>query len=82
MATLSNRELIAALQKFPADLPVYVSDWNELYAPPSELSESDLIVRDDVNETRDTMYPRALFIFDPMPGVRVTPPAAPRADCG
>jgi hypothetical protein len=39
-------ELIAALQKLPADLPVYLADWSEGYAldHPMDVSDVPMIV--------------------------------------
>lgn len=34
-------ELIAHLQKLPADLPVYLADWNEGYAPDDPMGPDD-----------------------------------------
>ena len=34
-------ELIEQLQKLPADLPVYLADWNEGYAPDWALDLND-----------------------------------------
>jgi hypothetical protein len=34
-------ELIKQLQKLPADLPVYLGDWNEQYAPDSPMGDDD-----------------------------------------
>lgn len=35
-------QLIAALQKLPQDLPVYVADWNEEYAPDWPLNDATI----------------------------------------
>jgi hypothetical protein len=34
-------ELIAQLQKLPAELPVYLADWNEGYAPDNPMEDGD-----------------------------------------
>jgi hypothetical protein len=34
-------DLIAKLQQLPADLPVYLGDWNEQYAPDQPMEAND-----------------------------------------
>ena len=55
-------ELIVQLQKLPADLPVYLGDWNEGHAPDHPMDVNDVPMIQPPWATRRGLLPERVVI--------------------
>jgi len=57
-------DLIEQLQKLPADLPVYLADWNEGYAPdcPMTVDDGPVVVALERETSRSPSLPERVVL--------------------